>query len=151
MAESDGYVCLDAKDPNPQKRLERGQIAIYVAALTIGAPFCQYGRRLLRRIRHLPVLGVLLYATFLQVPFSELRTAFSGGRFLLTSLAVNFVTVPEVVWADEQTRTAELLIMSELLNDRRSDPRHASSLNRFLGLLTLHHSLEAHLSPALRE
>ena len=42
-----------------KERLERGQIAIYVAAL---------------------------------------RTTFTGGRFLLATFAMNFVTVPAVVW-----------------------------------------------------
>ena len=47
------------------------------------------------------------------------------------------VIVPEILFsayfqgkqrADERTRTADLLVTSELLNDRRSDPRHASLL-----------------------
>lgn len=37
-----------------------------------------------------PVLGALLYATFLQVPFTALREAFADRRFLLAALALNF-------------------------------------------------------------
>ena len=45
-----------------------------------------------------PVLGVLLYATFLQIPFRELRRSFSHGRYMAAVLAVNFFVVPVVVW-----------------------------------------------------
>ncbi len=43
-------------------------------------------------------MGILLYVTFLEVPFGELRNAFTGGRFMLATLAVNFLAVPVVVW-----------------------------------------------------
>ncbi len=83
-----------------KERLERGQIAIYVAALILGASLGlaipDAGSSLEAAIY--PVLGILLYATFLQVPFAELRTAFTGSRFLLATLAVNFLTVPVAVW-----------------------------------------------------
>ncbi len=45
-----------------------------------------------------PVLGVLLYATFLQVPFWELRRTFTHGRYMAAVLALNFLIVPAVVW-----------------------------------------------------
>lgn len=46
-----------------------------------------------------PVLGVLLYATFLQVPFTALRAAFADRRFLLATLGLNFVVVPPIAYA----------------------------------------------------
>ena len=46
-----------------------------------------------------PVLGLLLYATFLSVPFARLGQALRDARFLATVLAVNFVLAPPVVWA----------------------------------------------------
>ena len=46
-----------------------------------------------------PVLGALLYATFLQVPFTALRAAFGDRRFLLAALGLNFVVVPPIVFA----------------------------------------------------
>ena len=46
-----------------------------------------------------PVLGLLLYATFLSVPFARLGQALRDPRFLATVLAVNFVLAPPVVWA----------------------------------------------------
>ena len=46
-----------------------------------------------------PVLGLLLYATFLSVPFARLGQALRDARFLATVLAVNFVAGPPVAWA----------------------------------------------------
>lgn len=46
-----------------------------------------------------PVLGALLYATFLQVPFTELTGAFRDVRFVAALLATNFAVVPLVVAA----------------------------------------------------
>lgn len=50
-----------------------------------------------------PVLGLLLYATFLGVPFSGLVAALRDGRFLLTLAVVNFLVVPVVVLALSRT------------------------------------------------
>lgn len=47
--------------------------------------------------RHQPVLGLLLYATFLGVPFARIGQAFRDWRFLVTVLALNFLVVPVVV------------------------------------------------------
>ncbi|WP_198392756.1 arsenic resistance protein [Brevibacterium yomogidense] len=44
-----------------------------------------------------PVLGLLLYATFLGVPFGSLTAALREGRFLATVLVVNFAVVPGIV------------------------------------------------------
>lgn len=44
-----------------------------------------------------PVLGLLLYATFLGVPFASLSAALREGRFLATVLVVNFAVVPVIV------------------------------------------------------
>ncbi len=46
-----------------------------------------------------PVLALLLYATFLGIPFARMGEALRDGRFLGTVLAVNFVAVPLVVLA----------------------------------------------------
>lgn len=81
--------------------LERHQIAIYLAALASGAALgaawpAASGRW---ETAVYPVLAVLLYATFLQVPFTKLAAAFRDVRFLAAVLAVNFVVVPLVVAA----------------------------------------------------
>lgn len=46
-----------------------------------------------------PVLGLLLYATFLGVPFARIGPALTDWRFLGAALTVNFVVAPAVVWA----------------------------------------------------
>lgn len=45
-----------------------------------------------------PVLGVLLYATFLGIPFARFGRAFGEWRFLSAVLVVNFLVVPVVVF-----------------------------------------------------
>ena len=46
-----------------------------------------------------PVLAVLLYVTFLEVPFVRIRRAFRNRRFMLAALGMNFLVVPVVVYA----------------------------------------------------
>ncbi|UIE37214.1 hypothetical protein [Leptodesmis sichuanensis] len=43
-------------------------------------------------------LGLLLYTTFCQVPFLQLRQAFRHRRFMVALMFANFVIVPGVVW-----------------------------------------------------
>ncbi|MFC7078028.1 arsenic resistance protein [Haloarcula halophila] len=45
-----------------------------------------------------PVLAVLLYVTFLEIPFIRIRRAFRNGRFMGAALGMNFVVVPVVVF-----------------------------------------------------
>lgn len=80
--------------------MERHQVPLYLAALIIGAAV----GLLTPAIAHPagtainPVLGLLLYATFLGVPFARIGQAFRDWRFLTTVLVVNFVLVPVVVF-----------------------------------------------------
>lgn len=79
---------------------ERHQVALYLGAIAVGviaglalpsaAPLLEHAIT--------PVLGMLLYATFLGVPFGRLTRAFRDGRFLATVLALNFVLLPAVVF-----------------------------------------------------
>lgn len=79
-------------------RMERHQVPIYVGAILAGvlvgltAPAAPRLERLIN-----PVLGALLYVTFLQVPARELVRSLRAGRFLGAALIVNFVVVPLVV------------------------------------------------------
>lgn len=79
--------------------LERHQVAIYLGALgagaAVGLAWPDAAGPLERAIY--PALGALLYATFLQVPFTAMAAAFRDGRFLGTLFALNFVVVPLVV------------------------------------------------------
>lgn len=43
-------------------------------------------------------VGVLLYASFTQVPLRDLRTAFLDQRFLTAAVVGNFVILPCIVW-----------------------------------------------------
>lgn len=63
-----------------------------------------------------PVLGLLLFATFLAVPFSSLGRAFADLRFLGTLLVVNFAVVPVVVLGLSRTVAGhEALLLGVLL------------------------------------
>ena len=80
--------------------MERSQIPIYAAALLAGAVvgLVSPATGSVLEAAIYPVLGILLYATFLQVPFSELRSAAASGKFLAAMMVLNFVFVPVVVF-----------------------------------------------------
>ncbi|MDN6359059.1 MAG: arsenic resistance protein, partial [Yaniella sp.] len=45
-----------------------------------------------------PLLALLLYATFLGVPFNCFGAAFKDWKFMSSALVLNFLFVPVVVW-----------------------------------------------------
>jgi ACR3 family arsenite efflux pump ArsB len=80
--------------------LHKHQVSVYVVAVIlaigvgVGRPeSATFVERLIN-----PVLAVLLYVTFLEIPFVRLRRAFTNGRFLAAALGMNFLVVPVVVW-----------------------------------------------------
>jgi ACR3 family arsenite transporter len=80
--------------------LERHQVAVYAVAVLL-AVAVGFGRpRSAGLVESFidPVLVVLLFVTFLEVPFVRLRRAFTNGRFMAAALGVNFLVVPVVVW-----------------------------------------------------
>ncbi|WP_189349552.1 arsenic resistance protein [Zhihengliuella salsuginis] len=81
--------------------MERHQAGLYLAAIALGAAAGLGLPRLAGPATELinPVLGLLLYATFLSIPVAHLARAVRDWRFLLTLLALNFVLVPPVVFA----------------------------------------------------
>lgn len=81
--------------------LERHQIAIYLGGLAAGVMVGLAWSATAHPLEWgvYPVLGTLLYATFLQVPFTKLAGAFRDTRFLGSALILNFVIVPLVVFA----------------------------------------------------
>ncbi|UUY03033.1 bile acid:sodium symporter [Svornostia abyssi] len=83
------------------QRLEHRQVAAYLGALAVGAliGLAAPGTDSVFEALIYPVLGALLYATFLQVPFTALRAAFGDCRFLLAALGVNFIVVPPIAYA----------------------------------------------------
>ncbi len=65
-----------------------------------------------------PLLGVLLYATFTQVPLTHLANAFRDGRFNLALVLGNFIIMPAIAWlllflapADPAIRLGILLVL----------------------------------------
>ncbi len=81
--------------------MERHQVAIYVAAMAVGALVGWIVPGTGPSLEHAinPVLAALLYVTFLQVPAADLGHSLRAGRFLAAALVVNFVVVPLVVAA----------------------------------------------------
>jgi ACR3 family arsenite efflux pump ArsB len=99
-------------------RLERHQVPLYVGAILTGlavgllAPGAGFAAAVT------PLLGALLYVTFLQVPARELVRSLRAGRFLGALLVVDFVLVPLVVAAllplvpdDRAVRVGVLLVL----------------------------------------
>lgn len=83
-----------------REKLEEHQIWLYGLALAVGA-----GLGLLQptasgklEVFISPVLAVMLFGMFSQIPFLRLREAFSNRRFTAALLTVNFIVVPAVVW-----------------------------------------------------
>jgi arsenite transporter len=103
-----------------RQALEKFQVLIYLAAILCGL---LAGARLPDHIGRLeallwPVLGLLLYATFTQVPLAHLPEAFADFRFLGAAVLGNFLVLPIVVWhlvwlapADAAVRLGILLVL----------------------------------------
>lgn len=100
--------------------MERHQVAVYLGALAAGgvAGWTAPGAGPVLEHAINPVLAVLLYVTFLQVPVAELGRSLRAGRFLAAALVLNFVVVPVVVAAlfaflpdDEAIRLGVLLVL----------------------------------------
>ena len=85
--------------------MERSQVPLYLAALSLGASIGVLVPAVARpaELAISPVLGLLLYATFLGVPFAKVGQAFRDWRFLATVLTVNFALVPVVVFGLSRT------------------------------------------------
>ncbi len=80
-------------------RLERHQIGLYLLAIIAGA-----GIGLLvpgapgLEVAINPVLALLLYATFLGIPFAAITRAARDGRFMVAVVVLNFVLVPVIAY-----------------------------------------------------
>ncbi len=78
--------------------LENHQIGVYFGTIVAGAFFAVLvpGTTAFE-IAINPVLALMLFATFLQVPLADLGRAFSHVRFLSALLTTNFLVVPLLV------------------------------------------------------
>lgn len=99
-------------------RAERRQVSLYLVAIAsgagIGLVFPDAGDLLEPAIT--PVLGLLMYVTFLGVPFAAIGRAVRDGRFLVTTLLLNFVAVPLLVYGLSRfVASDDALLMGVLL------------------------------------
>jgi len=83
-----------------RETMEQQQTWFYVVALFVGAaiglssPAC--GNMLHYTVS--PILAILLYSMFVQIPFLQLKESWSNLRFMGALLVANFIVVPVVVW-----------------------------------------------------
>jgi len=97
--------------------LERHQVPLYLATIALAVIV----GLLIPAVAHpsasaiAPVLGVLLYATFLGVPFAKVGQAFRDWRFLAAVFVVNFVVVPIVVFALSRFVAADHVLLIGVL------------------------------------
>lgn len=99
--------------------LERWQAPIYLVVVVAAACLAMQvsGTQSLEHAIN-PALAFMLFVTFLQVPISALRSAWTQGRFLVALLITNFIAIPLLVWAlsgllpnDELVRFGALLVL----------------------------------------
>ncbi|PYE44317.1 ACR3 family arsenite efflux pump ArsB [Paenibacillus barcinonensis] len=83
-----------------REMMEKQQTWLYVAALLAGAWIGLTAPESGDVIHHAvsPILAVLLYSMFVQIPFLELKASWMNLRFMSALIMVNFIVVPAVVW-----------------------------------------------------
>ena len=99
--------------------LERWQAPIYLVTVVLAAVLAwQFDGMQVLEVAINPALALMLYVTFLQVPWTELRAVWVQGRFLLALLVTNFVAIPLLVGvlslmlpSDELLRFGVLLVL----------------------------------------
>lgn len=100
--------------------LERHQVWIYLGSVCIGLLFGTSFAAQSALLEWLlwPTLGLLLFATFTQVPLIHLAAAFRDRQFISAVLAGNFILVPLVIWglllfvpADPAIKLGVLLVL----------------------------------------
>src|SRR5690554_2264814 len=70
-------------------------LAAFITALAVGSQWPTVSDSLDRAIW--PVLGLLLYVTFVLIPFDRVREALRDKRFLAASVVGNFLVIPPLV------------------------------------------------------
>ena len=101
----------------PAQWMERHQVALYLTAIAAAVPAgwtVPAAPALAPAVT--PVLGLLLFATFLAVPFPALGRALADARFLVAVLVLNFAVVPVVVFGlSRAVAGQEALLLGVLL------------------------------------
>lgn len=82
-----------------REQLERHQVWLYLAMVVLGAIFGRTAPQAAAALAPLlwPLLGLLIYTTFTQMPLSHLRSALADKRFLAAALIGNFIALPVVL------------------------------------------------------
>ncbi|QNI04825.1 arsenic resistance protein [Halomonas sp. SH5A2] len=82
-----------------RETLEKYQVWLYLVAIFTGIGVGSYWQTVQAWAFALwPLLGVLLYATFTQVPLLHISQAFKDRRFMSALALGNFIIMPLVVW-----------------------------------------------------
>jgi ACR3 family arsenite efflux pump ArsB len=83
-----------------RQSLEQFQVFIYLGAILSGLliGFASPGTGAALESALWPILGLLLYVTFTQIPLAQVRDALVDFRFLAAAIVGNFVVIPVVVW-----------------------------------------------------
>lgn len=81
--------------------MERHQVPLYVLAILVGAALGLAVPSIAGplELSITPVLAVLLYVTFLAVPFTSIGQAFRSARFVVALLVLNFIAAPAMAFA----------------------------------------------------
>lgn len=103
-----------------REQLERHQVWFYLAAILAGLGLGSIAPAVAPMFEVVlwPILGLLLYTTFTQVPLNHLPEAFRDRRFMTAVLAGNFIFVPLLIWgllaflpADPAIRLGVVLVL----------------------------------------
>ncbi|WP_163577021.1 arsenic resistance protein [Halomonas faecis] len=83
-----------------REAFERYQVVVYLVAIVVGLVVGARSPATAELLGALiwPLLGVLLYATFTQVPLIRLRYGLANARFLAPAVLGNFAAIPLIVW-----------------------------------------------------
>lgn len=82
------------------KTIENNQILLYACAIVIGGITGVVGTNIDTFLNPVisPLIALLLYVMFTQIPFFKLREILSDTKFFIALLTANFVAVPIIVW-----------------------------------------------------
>ncbi|MFQ3671910.1 MAG: arsenic resistance protein, partial [Verrucomicrobiia bacterium] len=103
-----------------RQHLERHQVWIYLFGILLGLGLGSVVPEVAEPFEAIlwPVLGLLLYTTFTQVPLTHLPGAFRDRQFMGAVLTGNFILIPLAVWGllaflpdDPAIRVGALLVL----------------------------------------
>ena len=82
------------------KTIENNQIMVYAGAIILGGIIGLLNFNISSILTPLisPLIALLMYVMFTQIPFLNLREVLSSTKFIIALLASNFIAVPIVVW-----------------------------------------------------